>query len=1077
MGLTPISYSIIFACIVIVGVFAVSSVYETPAGQFRLPGTVTPLGSIEPVTSTCTPSEEICDGIDNDCDKEIDENVCEINVPSFVDPLSISQESSGDLTPILSATEEEAKDSSYIIKLRDDSVAEFYVKEKTIQEYDQNLLIHNTKTYRTNVIDKQNSLKTQIKELIPKAEIKREFQNVFNGFSIHDLSEEEVKQLELLPEIERIYTDHEVSIKLMDSIPLINADQVWDLDDPEGVKITGEGKTIAIIDTGIDYTHPDLGGCFGSGCKVIDGYDFVNDDEDPMDDQGHGTHVAATAAGSGTLKGVAPDANLYAYKVLDQYGYGSDSDVIEAIERATDPDQDGNFSDHLDVISMSLSVKYYDFDDCYEDVGSSIAIDNAVDVGVVVVAAASNEYGYSTIGAPGCAKKAITVGASDKQDIIADFSSKGPTKDYRVKPDVVAPGVDICAAQWDSAWDYLKCLDYEHTAISGTSMATPHVSGAAALILQAHPDWGPQEIKYALRNTAINLGYDVLKEGWGRIDVFEAVQLETPPPISILNTSGFFSGVINISGTVYTDSFIDYKIEYGQGIEPSSWITLTESLTIPINGILYEDWNTELIEDSIYTLKLTVYSNGGNSEDRTLIVLTNNPEREYYCSSCLECNMFAKLPGANIHLTQDLYSPVGCIQVDKDNISIDCHGHKISGNGEDFDSGILSYLPNTHNQNLKVNNCNIENFYNGIYSKYTDNSIFTNNRLQSNSYGLLLWMSSNTTLKSNYFNNNGNLNLLVYGSDQPSLLNHSIDTSNFVDGLPVHYFFDVRDVTIENLNSGHLQVSYGDNVSIINNNLIGDGILLYETNNTEIINNKIINVSAESGIHLGYNTLLNGVNNRGYRIVNNSIVNSRVYGIVVRDYNFEDEYERLIANNSILNNRPEFTYGMFINGYREKIIGNIISSNSFSNAITGFFDEAHIEYNWIEGRLTMYKVGQRPFNSVITHNSVFKTGGEAVYDTYEGEVVELSHKNQGNYWGRTEEPYFCEHGNQHPNCLPYNWDSTREDAIDSCPYDQSYPLGEWPASPVCEPFPCENGQQIGDVNGDGTITEEDAESV
>ncbi|MFH1977786.1 MAG: dockerin type I repeat-containing protein, partial [Candidatus Aenigmatarchaeota archaeon] len=89
---------------------------------------------------------------------------------------------------------------------------------------------------------------------------------------------------------------------------------------------------------------------------------------------------------------------------------------------------------------------------------------------------------------------------------------------------------------------------------------------------------------------------------------------------------------------------------------------------------------------------------------------------------------------------------------------------------------------------------------------------------------------------------------------------------------------------------------------------------------------------------------------------------------------------------------------------------------------------------------------------------------------------ELSHQNQGNFWNRTEEPYFCEYGNQHLNCIN-NWDSNRENVIDSCPYDQYYSPVEWPASPVCQPFSCEKGQLIGDVNGDGTITEKDAKSV
>ena len=134
-----------------------------------------------------------------------------------------------------------------------------------------------------------------------------------------------------------------------------------------------------------------------------------------------------------------------------------------------------------------------------------------------MVAAGNAGSSPGTIRSPGTARKAITVGASDKSDIITSFSSRGPVvwKDsqgdekYLIKPDVTAPGVNICAAQYDSVWDDRTCFDDNHVVISGTSMATPHLAGAAALLLQKNPDWTPEEIKIALRNTAIDIGEDV----------------------------------------------------------------------------------------------------------------------------------------------------------------------------------------------------------------------------------------------------------------------------------------------------------------------------------------------------------------------------------------------------------------------------------------------------------------------------------------------------------------------------------------------------------------------------------------
>ncbi len=258
----------------------------------------------------------------------------------------------------------------------------------------------------------------------------------------------------------------------------INADDVWQMKDASGTPVTGTGIEIGIIDTGVDYTYPDLGGCLGVNCKVIGGYDFVNEDSDPMDDFGHGTHVAAIAAGNGTLKGVAPDAKIYAYKVLDNYGSGYSDDIIAAIERAADPNQDYDFSDHLDVINLSLGGEG-DPDD-----PMSQAIDNAAGEGVVAAVAAGNwGSGLQSIASPGTAKKAITVAASDKQDVIASFSSRGPViwnDQSIVKPDITAPGVSICAAEWDNWLSDYRCLDDKHIAISGTSMAAPHIAVATA---------------------------------------------------------------------------------------------------------------------------------------------------------------------------------------------------------------------------------------------------------------------------------------------------------------------------------------------------------------------------------------------------------------------------------------------------------------------------------------------------------------------------------------------------------------------------------------------------------------------
>jgi subtilisin family serine protease len=582
------------------------------------------------------------------------------------------------------------KTYGYIVELKDKPVVVYQKdleREKQARKAEISIS-DEVKNYQKKLTQKHETLKKDIMKAVPKAKIMQEYKLIFNGFALN-VSEVEIEKIKKLPEVKKVYPNYEVKAFLNESIPLINADDVWKLQkeeefctlpnkcrdlggmclvDSEQCKlgclcslppknITGQGITIAIIDTGIDYTHPDLGGCtkeefLAGNCeKVIGGFDFVNSidanrdgdyddpedvkDKDPMDDNGHGTHCAGIAAGTGqgsngVLKGVAPDAKLYAYKVLDSYGSGWDSDVIAGIERAVDPNNDGDFSDHVDVISMSLCVPYYYFDDCYDDVGSSNVVDNAVEVGVLVVVAGGNEgwLGYSSLSAPGCAKRVITVGASTKEDDMrwAYWSSKGMTKDFRVKPDVVAPGFQICAARWGNAYSGYECYDSSHVALSGTSMATPHVAGAAALIKQAHPDWSPQEIKHALRNTAIDLAdsetnqvYDILKQGYGRIDVLAAVR-SSKPPIAILNTSGIVEGVINITGTAWSENFLYYTLEYGENHDPENWNVIINSTNPVLNGVL-GTLNTRSIGDGLYNLRLIVNSLYEESREISLIVI------------------------------------------------------------------------------------------------------------------------------------------------------------------------------------------------------------------------------------------------------------------------------------------------------------------------------------------------------------------------------------------------------------------------------------------------------------------------
>jgi len=346
----------------------------------------------------------------------------------------------------------------------------------------------------------------------PPPTVHRRFSQALCGASL-ELSAAEADRVRRLSLVAAVEPDREVKADLIDSVPLVHAPEAW-----TAAGTAGDGVTVAVIDTGIDYSHPDLGGGLGPGHKVVGGYDFVSEDADPMDDHGHGTHVASTVAGSGALAGVAPGAKLLAYKVLDAAGSGYSSNVIAGVERALDPDGDPATDDGARVITLSLGAAGGRPDDAM-----SMALDAAVDAGAVVTVAAGNAGNYKSITSPGSSLKALTLGASSKSDELAWFSSRGYLPGYALKPDLVAPGLGICAA-WPVAKPLSSsCFAQNHARLSGTSMATPHAAGAAAVIRAARPGLSPAEVKALLAESAVAVAGDPLSVGAGRLDVARAL--------------------------------------------------------------------------------------------------------------------------------------------------------------------------------------------------------------------------------------------------------------------------------------------------------------------------------------------------------------------------------------------------------------------------------------------------------------------------------------------------------------------------------------------------------------------------
>lgn len=391
--------------------------------------------------------------------------------------------------------------------------------------------------YEDEIYAQQNSvLETAFKKNSGE-KLKQRFSRTVNAMTVL-ATDEEVSSLRANKLVKGVYKNTKVKKLLSESVELIGAPEAWSKVDKNGVPLTGDGIKVAVVDTGVDYSHPDLGGCFGLGCKVFGGYDFVDKDNDPMDVDGHGTHVAGIVAARGTLRGVAPDADILAVRVLGNDGYGDTSDIIAGIEYAVDPDGDPLTDDGVDVINLSLGGMGG------HDSPGSLAVDAAVEAGVVVIAAAGNDGNYNDIAnhSPASARLAITVGSTEKYGSLSTFSSKGPLAvDHHIKPEVVAPGGEINSLG----------MGHDYIIQSGTSMASPHVAGSAALLLQNNPNLKPDEVKALLMSSSTSIDIDPYAQGYGLINVSDALDYtiaSSTPPIDFGNLTKELDGtVINVS--------------------------------------------------------------------------------------------------------------------------------------------------------------------------------------------------------------------------------------------------------------------------------------------------------------------------------------------------------------------------------------------------------------------------------------------------------------------------------------------------------------------------------------------------
>lgn len=377
----------------------------------------------------------------------------------------------------------------------------------------------------------------------------------------------------------------------------IQATTAWDL-------AQGNGVVVAVVDTGVDHTHPDLAANIWSNMDEISGngidddgngyvddvrgWNFVSNTNTPLDGHSHGTHVSGTIAAVGNnnvgVIGVAPLAKIMAVKGLGDDGSGYDSDLAQGIVYAAD--------NGADIINMS-----------WGGTGDSPVIEEAIQyahsVGVILVAAAGNSAIDASQFLPAKYASVITVSAFNSADVMASFSNFG------TKIDVAAPGVSILSTVPGGYY----------SSFNGTSMASPHVAGLAALLLSQRPALTNEQVRQSLRQTADDVGaagFDT-QSGYGRINARKALQAAAPLNLVITSPAQFapVTGSVDVRGSAEGSALATRRLEFGAGASPGAFFPIGIPSTAPITNGSLGTWNAAALSEGLYSLRLAGTDTGG----------------------------------------------------------------------------------------------------------------------------------------------------------------------------------------------------------------------------------------------------------------------------------------------------------------------------------------------------------------------------------------------------------------------------------------------------------------------------------